>query len=134
LAVRVRARLNLSEGRSFGFTVGIAFLVFAGVFLWRDHRLPGIVSAVSGGVLILMGFFAPHALGPVKRVWMRLAHLISKVTTPVFMGIVYLTVVTPTGLIMRMIGKNPLRKSGRERSWWRETDGVGRPEDMRRQF
>ena len=81
-----------------------------------------------------MGFFAPHALGPVKRVWMRLAHLISKVTTPVFMGIVYLTVVTPTGLIMRMIGKNPLRKSGRERSWWRETDGVGRPEDMRRQF
>lgn len=134
MAVRVRAGLNRSEGRSFGFTVGLAFLVVASVLLWRDHRLPGIVAAASGGVLILMGLVAPDALGPVKRVWMRLAHLISKVTTPVFMGIVYLLVVTPTGLIMRMVGKNPLRRSRRERSWWRETDGVGHREDMRRQF
>jgi hypothetical protein len=39
---------------------------------------------------------------------MKLAHALSKVTTPIFMGIVYFVVLTPIGFIRRSFGGNPL--------------------------
>ena len=48
-----------------------------------------------GGALALAGLVVPRDLGPVERAWMGLAHPISKVTTPIFMGVMYFLVLTP---------------------------------------
>jgi hypothetical protein len=128
LAERVRARLTASEGRRFGLTVGIAFLALAGVLLWRGRETAGVVSAAIGIPLAVAALVVPTRLGPVERAWMRLALLISKVTTPVFMGIVYFLVLTPMALVMRMTGRNPLRHRPAEDGYWvrRATSGEGR--------
>src|SRR5258707_6130820 len=39
-----------------------------------------------GGTLVIAALLVPTWLGPIERAWMGLAHLISKVTTPIFMG------------------------------------------------
>ena len=110
--------LTVREGRRFGVTVGSAFLVFAGIALWRGHAWSPIVLATLGGALVLAGLLLPTRLGPVERAWMRMAHAISTVTTPIFMGIVYYLVVTPVGALMRLLGKNPVRHQARDGSYW----------------
>ena len=60
----------------------------------------------------------PARLGPVYRAWMGLALLISKVTTPIFLAIVYFLVIAPVGLLMRLFGRNPLRHKPEDGSWW----------------
>ena len=102
---RIPARLTAHEGRRFAFPVGIAFLLLAAIAWWRSHTLPSQVLGGLGGLLIVAGALVPSHLGPVYRAWMGLAHAISKVTTPIFMGIVYYLVVTPIGLLRRIIGK-----------------------------
>lgn len=62
-----------------------------------------------------------------------MALVISKVTTPIFMGIVYFLVLTPTGLLMRLFGNKPIEHEPDQGSYWQSTEGR-RTSDLRRQF
>jgi hypothetical protein len=127
--------LSAAEGRRFAFTVGAAFLALAGISAWRARPRQALVLGTLGGLLVLAGVIVPSKLGPVIRAWTGLAHLMSKVTTPVFMGIVYFVVLTPVGLLMRVFGRRPLERSPALTSWWiaRAPDARQRA-DMERQF
>lgn len=122
-----------SDGRRFAFPVGTAFLLLSGLLLWREKELAFQITAGLGGVLYVLGAIIPGRLGPVYRGWMRMALAISKVTTPIFMGIVYFVVLTPTGLVMRLVGRKPMSHPLKDGGFWYSTEG--RPKsDLRRQF
>ena len=112
------APYTAAQGRKFGITVGLAFAVLATISWWRGHHYPVYVLAALGGVLILGGLLIPRQLGPVERGWMQLAVLISKVTTPVFMGVVYFLVLFPIGLVMRAFGRNAVKHHAVNDSYW----------------
>ena len=133
MAERIPARLTPSEGRRFAFPVGIAFLALAGLSAWRGHVWPPRVLGVLGVALLVAGVVIPGRLGGVYRAWMKLAHTLSKVTTPVFLGIVYYLVITPIGVVMRMLGHRPLVHGERSAGFWIAPPSGGRA-DLRRQF
>lgn len=118
LAERVSAGLSRREGRQFAFTLAPAFLVVAIVLWWRGYTT--IVWPVVGvsSVFALAGLLVPARLGPLRRAWMAMARGISRITTPVLMSIVFFGVITPIGLLMRMVGRNPIKRSGTEDSYW----------------
>jgi hypothetical protein len=118
LARGIPARLTAAEGRKFAFTVGTAFLVLAGISWWREHPIAWRVLAGLGAVLWIAGLLVPALLGPVLRAWMGLAHVISRVTTPLFLGIVYFVVIMPVGTLMRLFGRNPVRHEAKGDSYW----------------
>jgi hypothetical protein len=118
LAAGIPARLTPAEGRKFGLTVGGAFAVLAGITWWRDHAVLMQVFGTLAVVLILAGLIIPGKLGPVYGGWMKFALLISKVTTPIFLAIVYFLVISPIGLLMRAFRRNPLEHQPVEGSVW----------------
>jgi hypothetical protein len=118
VAHRIPARLTPAEGRKFAFTVGIAFAVLATLSWWRGHQVPPYIFGGLAGALIIAGLVIPGHLGPVNRAWMDLAHLISKVTTPIFMGVIFFVVIAPVGLVMRLFGRNPVRHTAVNDSYW----------------
>ena len=118
MAAGVPARLTAAQGRKFGLTVGIAFGVLGAILMWRGKATLSTVLLALGGVLVLAGLVVPTLLGPVERAWMGLAHLISKVTTPIFMGIVYFLVMTPIGFIRRRMGSPIVPRATRPETRW----------------
>jgi hypothetical protein len=107
--------------------VGGAFLLIAGFTFWR-HR-PLAVFGTFGGLgtaLVLTGLGAPAALARIYTAWMGFAVLLSKITTPIFMGVVYFVVLAPIGLLMRVFGRSPLRSRAGNSAW------VTRAPDARR--
>jgi hypothetical protein len=132
LAHRIPARLTAAEGRKFAFPVGGAFLVLSGITAWRDHAVISIIFAVVAGLLVVAGAVAPARLGPVYHAWMRLAELISRVTTPVFMGVLYFLVIMPVGVVRRRFGKNPLVHAPTSDSYW--ISRTHQQSDLKRQF
>lgn len=126
MAQRIPARLTAREGRRFAFTVGVAFLVLGALSLWRGHFLAPRVLGIVGAALVLAGVLVPARLGPVYRVWMGLARGISKVTTPIALGLVYYVVLSPIGVLMRLFGRNPLRHREREGGFWMAASSGGR--------
>ena len=135
MANAIPARLTPREGRRFGLTVGIAFLVLCVVLRWRGNEWGMIATGMIGGSLIVGGLAIPGRLSPVYRAWMGLAHLLSKITTPIFMGIVYFLVLTPVGLFLRIAGRRPLSRRGNQDGYWVDrSKDAGRRGTMERQF
>ncbi len=135
MAERIRPRLTAAQGRRFGLTVGTAFAIFAGIASWRGHPTTFTVLGSVGGLLIVAGLVIPTMLGPVERAWMALAHAISKVTSPIVMGVMYLVVITPVGLLRRTFSGNPLVHALDKQSYWRtRPENARRSASMSRQF
>jgi hypothetical protein len=126
--------LNAEVGRRFGLTVGVAFLALSGLAWWRTHPILVVGLGVLGGSLVVGGLLIPAQLVPVERQWMRLARLISRVTTPVVMSVLYLLVLLPVGLLRRWFGGNPLVHPPKESSYWRRRPEGQRASQLTRQF
>jgi hypothetical protein len=135
MEARIPARLTAAEGRKFGLTVGLAFAAFGAIAYWRGKHRTGIVLLGVGGLLVLAALAIPTSLGPVERAWMGLARLISKVTTPIFMAIVYFVAITPIGFIRGRTSGSPIRQRERQASRWEPHVGAAAPrESMEHQY
>jgi hypothetical protein len=133
LETGVPARLSAQAGRRFGLQVGAAFLVLAGIASWRGHARSAMVLGALGSALVGGGLLVPDRMDPIYRGWMRLAMVISKVTTPVVMGAVYFLVLTPMGLLVRAFGHHPLAPTRGGSSAWTSREHGGRS-DLKHQF
>lgn len=135
MAKRISTRLTAAEGRKFGLTVGLAFLVIASLTWWRGHTIAPAIAGTLGAALVAGGLIVPTRLGPVERGWMALAHAISRVTTPIVMAIMYFVVITPTGILRRTLSRNPLKQVEQGSGFWQSRPaGARRTGSMQRQF
>lgn len=126
-------RLTAREGRRFAWTLAGAFAVLGGIALWRGREQVAVIFAAVAAIFFLAGLIAPTRLGPVERAWMAVAHAISRVTTPLFMGIVYFVVLTPIGLFRRAATKHTLSPSRSAKTFWIDRKKI-EPEAARRRM
>ena len=117
MASGIPARLTAAEGRKFGLTVGGAFAVLTLVLWWRGRETGLLVTGALTAFFVLGGLLFPRSMGPVQRAWMGLALAISKVTTPIFLGVVFFVVIAPVGWIMRRFGRDPLAATDSPSAW-----------------
>lgn len=132
---RIRAGLSREEGRHFALSVGGAFGVIGGIALWRGHQAWSPAFLGAGAALVLAGLLLPHRLGPLHAAWMGLAHAISRVTTPIVMGVIYYLVLSPMALVRRVVGGNPLEHVAKDDDgFWVPRAPDRRRSDLNRQF
>jgi hypothetical protein len=134
------AHLDMSRRalRNFGLVMGAVAGLVATFILWKSGWQPGPWStglSVGGAVFAIVGLVAPRALVAVYRAWMGLALALGFVMTRVILTLVFSLVVFPIGLIMRLIGKNPLAlrpDSTCDTYWIRRVEPENRREQLTR--
>jgi len=128
---------SAAKGRRFALTLAAAFAVLATIAYLRHRPVTLEVLGILAVVMALAGIAIPSMLEPVERGWMALAHALSKVTTPIFMGIVYFVVLTPMAFIRRLAGGNPMTHKIAGDSYWvarAKPDPEASRKRMERQF
>lgn len=97
--------------REFGLmTGGIVAILFGLFFPWVFELSLPVWPWIIFGVLGAWGLAAPMSLRPVYRGWMRFGLLLSKITTPIIMGIVFYGVITPFSLALKIFRKDAMRR------------------------
>lgn len=107
--------------REFGLIVGGIFTLLGAWWLYRV-KFVGVSEAILGLGLILMvfGLAFPRSLVYPNRAWMLLAEALAYVSTRIILGLVFFFVVTPIGVVKRLLGWDPLhRRAGSGPSYWR---------------
>ena len=96
--------------RKFGLLVGGIFcLIGAWPAIYRGQ--PARWWALAAGVfLIAPALLAPRVLAPVHRAWMLVGEILGWINTRILLGVVFYLVITPMGLIMRLLGKHTMRR------------------------
>lgn len=133
METRVPARLSAAEGRRFGVTVGSAFLALSLLLWWRGYDTARAVTGAAAAIFLIGGLLLPARMGPLYRAWMRFGLALSKVTTPIFMGIIFFLVITPFGVVARAVGHRPLEPKASD-SLWRPRPEGDRRSNLQRQF
>ncbi len=104
-------------------STGLVLAAAAALAAWAArHGLWLWPLAGASALLAVLAWLKPAVLEPLNRAWFRLSLLLSKVMTPIVMGLLFYGLITPFGLLMRLAGSDPLRlkRTGKESTWWRK--------------
>ena len=105
------------QERSFGRSVG-TLLVLIGVYQFvRGRATAGFWMMGIGALLAILGTLAPTTLRAPSRLWWRVSHALGWVSSHVLLTLFFFLVLTPLGLIFRLIGRDPLSQRSGETTW-----------------
>ena len=125
------------EIRKFGLVIAIALGVI-GSFVYVKFGNFDVVGWLWGiGLLFLiLGFILPSVLRPVYRIWMLLAYFIGGIVSRVILTVLFYVVLTPTGLVLRLFGKDVLdqRFEKDRESYWIKKDLTDHTKDQYRKM
>ena len=124
--------VKISSNRSFGIVFFIVFLLIALYPLTYSEEIR-IWSSIISLIFLVLGLLNSKILTPLNKLWFKFGILLSKIISPLIMGIIFFLVVTPIGLLMRILGKDLLNlKYNNNQSYWVEKNGP--KSRMRNQF
>ena len=126
-------KIKISSNRSFGLLFFVVFLI---VSLWplTHEGSIRIWSVIISAVFLILGLINSKLLTPLNLFWFKLGIILGAIISPIVMGIVFFIVVTPTGFILRIMGKDLLNKKydkKKETYWIKRETPIG---TMKRQF
>lgn len=120
------------NNKSFGILFFIVFLIIA---IWPvlSSEVVRIWAAVISVVFLILGIINSKILTPLKKGWIKLGEILGRVIAPIVMGFIYFIIITPIGILMRLIGKDLLNtKFNKDKSYWiKRAKNI---ETMKRQF
>ena len=97
-----------SSDRSFGLVFSVVFAIIALYPLLGSGTIRSW-SLIVAGIFLLLALITPVVLAPANRLWMKFGELLHRIVSPVALGIVFYVTVLPTGILLRLLGKDPLR-------------------------
>lgn len=95
------------SARSFGLVFGFVALAI-GLYPMAFSGGPRIWCLAIAAALVVVAFVYPKILETPNRLWFRFGMLLGAIVAPIVMGVIYLLVITPFGVVMRLLGKKPL--------------------------
>ena len=125
--------IEQSSPKSFGIVFSIVFLIVALYPLINSEGLR-IWALVASIIFFLLAFLAPKILVLPNKLWFKFGLLIGSIVAPIVMAFVYFFTVLPTGLIMRLLGKDLLKQKldKNAKSYWvKRSEPMG---SMKNQF
>ena len=115
--------IKIGSNRSFGIVFFIVFLLISLYPLINSQDIR-LWSLFVSFVFLFLGLINSKILNPLNKLWFKLGMFLGKIISPIIMGIIFFLVVTPTGLIMRILGKDLLNlKYNKKQSYWIEKNG-----------
>lgn len=110
---------NKRDIRKFAITVGLVLLLISGFLFWKE-RASFQPILISGIILLAGGVAFPTIFKPIYWVWMAFAAILGWVMTRVILSVVFFLVLTPIGLIARLLGKQflELKSDSSQDTYW----------------
>ncbi len=130
------APLAVGSDRAFGILFTIVFGLL-GTWLLLTGRSGAVVSGIVALAFAVAAAVKPQFLAPLNRLWMRFGALLHRIVSPLILAFMFYGVVTPTGWIMRAMGRDllRLRRDRESATYWIEREPPGpAPDSLKDQF
>ena len=115
--------IKIGSNRSFGVVFFVVFLLIALYPVINNGEIR-IWSLITSIIFLILGLLNSKFLNPLNKLWFKFGIVLGKIISPLIMGIIFFLVVTPTGLIMRLLRKDILSlKYNQNKSYWIEKNG-----------
>ena len=116
--------IESSSNKSFGLVFFTVFLVIAIYPILKNGDIR-IWSLIISIIFLILGLINSKILTPLNKIWFKLGLFLGKIVSPLIMGFIFFVVVTPIGLLMKILKKDLLcLKFNNEKSYWIEKNNI----------
>ena len=119
----IKSNIKISSNRNFGL---VFFFIFLVVSIWplTHSESPRIWSAIISLAFLILVLTRSKLLTPLNRLWAKFGIILGSIIAPIVMGVVFFLVVTPIGLVMKIIGKDllSLKYDKKKETYWVKRD------------
>ncbi len=117
-----------SSDRSFGLVFAAVFVVVALWPLWSGGGLRWWAVGVAAAIAVV-AVVMPRVLAAPNRLWLKFGLLLGRIVSPIALGILFYAVFMPTGALMRLFGKDPLKlkRDAAAATYWVDREPPGPP-------
>ncbi len=124
--------IKIGSNKSFGIVFAVVFglIAFWPLIKGDDIKIWALVISI---IFFVLGLINSKILTPLNRLWFKVGIFLGNFIAPIVMGIIFFLVVTPTGIIMKLLGKDLIKlKKSNEKSYWIEKKKI--KSSMKNQF
>ena len=116
--------VKIGSNKSFGIVFAVVFglIAFWPLIKGNDIRIWALIISI---IFLVLGLINSKILTPLNRLWFKIGIFLGNFIAPIVMGIIFFLVVTPTGIIMKLLGKDLIKlKKNNEKSYWIEKKNI----------
>ena len=125
-------KIKTSSNKSFGIVFFIVFLLIALYPMTKGNDLR-LWSLIISLIFLILGLINSIILTPLNRLWFKFGIFLGKIISPIILGIIFFLIVTPTGILLRLFGKDVINlKYNNNSSYWIKKTGP--KSNMKNQF
>ena len=123
---------KLPTNRNFGIVFFIFFLLIS-LWLFLNDKTLAYLPLIISLVFLILGLLNAKILTPLNKAWIKFGEILGSIVSPIVMAIIFFGIVTPTGLLLKFIGKDVLKlKQDKKDTYWIEKDNSNN--SMKNQF
>ena len=113
------SKIRIDSNRNFGLVFFFVFLIVSLLPLLKEEPFR-IWSIVISIIFLILGLMNSKLLTPLNKLWFKFGLFLGSIVSPIVMGIVFFLVITPTGFVMKIMGKDLLnkKKDNDKKSYW----------------
>jgi len=114
-----KSKVKIGSNRSFGLVFFIVFLIISLLPLLSENGIRKWSIGLSL-IFLILGLLNSKVLSPFNKIWFKFGLLLGYIAAPIVMGIVFFLVVTPTGFLLKLFGKDILNKKydKKKKTYW----------------
>jgi len=117
------SKIKIGSNKSFGIVFFTVFLIIAIWPLLNGYEIR-YWSLIISIVFLILGILNSKILTPLNKIWFKIGILLGNFIAPIVMGIIFFLIVTPTSIIMKILGKDVLNlKKNNNNSYWVKKTG-----------
>jgi len=125
-------KVKLGTNRSFGVVFFLVFLLIALYPITYSGEIR-ISFVIISAIFLFLGLLNSKILFPLNKIWFEFGLILGKIITPIILGIIFFLVVTPIGLILKLLGKDILNLNYNDgKTYWIKKSG--QKSKMKNQF
>ncbi len=114
---------NTTTNKNFGIVFFIVFLLIS-IYPLISYGNIRIWSLVISIIFLILGLLNSKLLSPLNNIWFKFGLLLGRIISPIIMGIIFFFIVTPIGILMKLLKKDLLNlKFNRNKTYWIEKSG-----------
>ena len=123
--------IKKNDNITFGLLLFFFFLIF-GFYPLNSGGFIRIWSVVLSLVFLIITIIRPNLFTFLNKLWIQFGILLGKIISPIVMGLVFFFVVTPIGILVRILRKDVMGLKRRTTSYWINRED--KVQSMKKQF
>jgi hypothetical protein len=124
-------KINKKDNITFGIFFFIFFLI-VGLYPLVSVEVIRIWSVVLSLIFLIITIIRPNLFTFLNRSWIQFGTFLGKIISPIVMGFVFFFVVTPIGILVRILKKDVMGLKRGASSYWINRDD--KFQSMKKQF